>query len=93
MPKPKPDPDFLRACGQRLDAARAATGLNDKDFCDAIGVTQSRYANWKAGSHAVPPDIAARMKQRFGITTDWIYTGDPSGLPMSLAGKVHRAAS
>ncbi len=94
MPKPAHEIDFNTACAKRLDACREALGITSKgEFAEALGVGQSRYSNWLAGRHIVPPDVVARARERFGITADWVYCGDASGLPNRIAGKALKAAS
>jgi transcriptional regulator with XRE-family HTH domain len=63
-----------------------ANGLGPKEFGDRVGASRQRVNNWLNGTNGVPIDIAVRIKSEFGITLDWLYTGDASFMPLSKAG-------
>ena len=92
MPKPSRPAGFVADVGRRLAAARKSLGLSAKEVCEAINVQQNTYSQWEHGKSVMDVAAAARMKQRFGITLDWIYSGDPSGLPMNCAEAAIRGA-
>ena len=77
----------------RLKAARIALKLSAKEVCEAINIQQNTYSQWETGKSMVDVAAAARLKKNFGITLDWIYSGDPAGLPYSIASKLRKAAS
>jgi len=88
MPNPTRNADWLEAVGGRLAATREALGLRQEELALQVGVSRSALANWETGRSL--PDVAAiaRFAERHRITLDWIYRGDPSALPQSLAQKV-----
>jgi len=34
------------------------------------------------------PAVMARLRYEYGVSLDWLYAGDPSGLPYHLAQKL-----
>jgi len=93
MPKFSRSPDFILEAGQRLKAARLALGLSSKDVCEAINVQPNTYSQWEHGKAMIDPAAATRLKIQFGVSLDWIYAGDPAGLPYSIASKALKDAS
>lgn len=87
------DPDNLKAIGARLRAARLALGLTQKDLYEPLGVKAATWNHWESGKRLPDPLVMARLKEMHGITTDWVYAGDASALPFSLAKAVLRAES
>jgi len=69
----------------RVERVINANGLGRKEFGDRIGASRQRVNNWLNGTNGVPIDIAVRIKSEFGITLDWLYTGDASFVPLSKA--------
>lgn len=63
---------------------RAATGMNQIDFCRLIGVSANRYNQWEQGVTRPTVDAAAVICDKTGATLDWIFRGDPAGLPTRL---------
>lgn len=83
-------------CGRRLVAARRAVGIPRRsEFAEKFDddINADRIEKWENGDALVPPWFVCILKERWGITHDWIYDGDPSGLKHSLATAVLAAAS
>lgn len=58
-----------------------------------MGVGEDRYSKWENGINYMPVEYAKKLKKKYKITLEWLYDGDPSGLPHSLALQVtHRAS-
>jgi transcriptional regulator with XRE-family HTH domain len=77
--------------GRRMEAVRiVCTLLNQEQFAAAIGASKGQYNNWKHGSPMPLPYMTAIALQ-FGVTLDWLYLGDPSGLPFALKPKLEQA--
>ncbi len=87
------NPDDLKTIGARLRAARLALGLTQKDLYEPLGVKAATWNHWESGKRLPDPLVMARLKEAHGITMDWIYAGDASALPFSLARVVLRAVS
>ncbi|KAF0111669.1 MAG: putative DNA binding helix-turn helix protein [Rhodospirillaceae bacterium] len=79
--------------GGRLTAAREALGLSQVAICREIDVSPSRWNQWEMGGKLPDPLVMAEFSRRYGITMDWIYAGNASGLPHSLVGKVLASSS
>lgn len=86
-------PDELKIIGNRLRAARLALGLTQKELYEPLGVKAATWNHWESGKRLPDPLMMAKLKELHGITTDWIYAGDSSALPFSLARNLLRAAS
>lgn len=94
-------PDYKVECGQRLVIARMALGLPDRAafvryvFGDEDQAQfkrdQDRVEKWENGAALVPPAFVGRIKRLFGVTQDYIFSNDPSGLPRDLASKIELA--
>jgi transcriptional regulator with XRE-family HTH domain len=76
-----------RAIGRRLALTRDALGLSQKELAEAAGIGESHMSgiinDKKKGGIGIEP--ARRLRKAFGLTLDWIYEGDMSGLRRDLA--------
>ena len=73
-----------RDIGLRIVALRTALGHNQSAFAKLVGVSQPSLANYEAGLRRPEIDRAVQIVTRTGVTLDWIYLGDRSGLPARL---------
>ena len=71
--------------GRRLRATRAALGLSQIEFGASIDLSQPRYNQYESGRRTLSVDAAIALCDRYNLTLDWLYRGDPSGLPYRLA--------
>lgn len=74
--------------GRRLRAAREAMGLTAKELCAAVGIQANRYSQWETGKNLLDPVVALQIAERYGISLDYLYRGDLSGLKHSVAAKL-----
>ena len=89
----KKTPDKI-ACGRRLRATREALNYQTlREFAKHLGVGEDRYSKWEHGINYMPVEYAKKLKTLDKITLEWLYDGDPSGLPHSLALQVTQRAS
>lgn len=72
------------AIGERLRVTREALGLDQRGLCRAVDVGESSYNQFEKGSRPLTIGPALKLCRRFGLTLDWLYRGDPSGLPVRL---------
>lgn len=79
--------------GARLKAARLALGLSQKDLYEAIGVKAAAWNHWESGKRMPDPMVMAELYRLHGVTMEWIYAGDPKGLPFGVAQTILKAAS
>lgn len=72
------------AIAERLEIIRAVKGLSQKDFVTPAGVNESTYSQYKKGIQAPDLEQANKLCDTWGLTLDWIYRGDNSGLDRDL---------
>ncbi|WP_442918185.1 helix-turn-helix domain-containing protein [Magnetococcus sp. PR-3] len=82
----------IAAVGDRLRAAREAVGCSQKSVCDSLDAHITTWNKCEKGKRMPGPMVMVRLQARFRISLDWIYAGDPSMLPFSLAEKVMASA-
>jgi transcriptional regulator with XRE-family HTH domain len=70
--------------GRRLVALRDALKLNQSAFAQLIDVSQPAVNNYERAIRRPEIDVAIKIQMRTGVTLDWIYLGDRSGLPGRL---------
>ena len=87
------DNDELIQIGVRLKAARLALGLSQKDLYEAIGIKAAAWNHWESGKRMPDPLAMAEFYRLHGVTMEWIYAGDPKGLPFGVAQAILKAAS
>jgi transcriptional regulator with XRE-family HTH domain len=92
MPRAPRSDDLKTAVGLRLRAAREALELSAKEICEAIGVQPNRYSQWENGKNLLDPIAAIEISRLYGITLDYLYRGDLSGLKHSLVNKLQQRA-
>jgi len=71
--------------GERLQRLRLSERLNQVQIAELLGIAQSAWSQYEKGSRRLTLDVAGDVVDRFGVTLDWLYMGDASGLPMRLA--------
>lgn len=77
--------DHTKAVGVRLRQLIDALGLSYVDAANDMGVTKNHLGNWMRGA-AYPLHYSLyRFCRIRGVNTDWVYLGDPSGLPHRVA--------
>lgn len=70
---------------QRLRVTREATGLSQSDFARRAGITPQQWNNYEQDRERISINVALKLCQAFGVTTDWIYRGQlSSGVPFDL---------
>ena len=75
--------------GRRLVVTRLA--LNEKQpsiFAVSMKWSPQSLANWESGLCSPPFKHMTILKDTHAVTTDWIYFGDPSGLPKHVFDKI-----
>lgn len=77
--------DLGRDVARRMARTRRALGLDQEQFGEGAGLSQPRYNQYETGRRLLTLAAAMKLCQRYNLTLDWIYMGDPSGLPKRLA--------
>ena len=83
----------LTEIANRLKAARMALDLSQKDLYEALGVKASACSHWESGKRMPDPVVMFELYKLHGITLEWIFGGDPKGLPFGVAQIILKAAS
>ena len=76
--------DLLKDCGQRLKKCRLALDLSQDAIAQICNVNRTAYTHWEAGNRQIALKAMIQLKQTFGITADYILTGDASAMPNDL---------
>ena len=63
-------------------------GMNQTAFAQFIGTTQAAVSQYERGIRRPQLDVALTIRAKTGVTLDWLYEGDRSGLPLHLAAKL-----
>lgn len=74
----------LEDIGRRIVALREALEMNQTGFAQMTGIKQNALANYEAGTRRPDLDQAYKLVAKTGVTLDWVYLGDRSGLPQRL---------
>ena len=75
----------LKAIAARLRAIRFVFGdINQRQACVLTGIDHVAWNNWEQGKMRPLPEHVWKIKRAFGVGADWIYFGDPLGLPPKL---------
>lgn len=85
--------DELVQIGARLKAARLTLGLSQKELYQVIDIKAATWSHWESGKRMPDPMAMAELYRLHGITMEWIYAGDPKGLPFGVAKEILKAAS
>lgn len=86
--KPKRDPIWMAAVGLRLKATREMLKLSQADLARATGKTNASISHYENGKRPLDIEVARYLWQRYAITFDWLYRGDPSGLKSADAARI-----
>jgi transcriptional regulator with XRE-family HTH domain len=84
------DPDdtgeFARDVARRLRLTRAALKMNQDEFAEPAGLSQPQYSQYESGKEDRPLTLRAALPlcEAHNLTLDWLFRGDPSGLPVRL---------
>lgn len=72
------------AIAQRLVVTREALGLRQGEFAARADIAANTYNQYEQGKNRISLDKAIALCDEFGMTLDWIYRGEPSGLKVAL---------
>lgn len=84
--KPRPFADIA----ERLKWHRETIlGLKQDDYAKTIGVKRPAYSLWEAGTHRLSLDGALALRNKYGLSMDFMYEGIDDALPMTLRNAWH----
>lgn len=69
---------------RRLEALMVAMKLNQTGFANLVGISQPALNNYIKALRRPDLDVAILIQAKTGVTLDWIYLGNRSGLPARL---------
>lgn len=69
---------------ERIEAARKALGLTQIDFARRAFISPQQYTNWKTQGERPSVDQAIALCKAHGLTLEFLYRGDLSGLRHAL---------
>lgn len=72
------------AVGKRLKLLRSILADTQVEFAAAMNIRPNAWNNYELGRSRIGIDAAARVCAVHGVTMDFIFLGDVSGLPYSL---------
>lgn len=72
----------------RLRAVRAFYEMSSIDFARQADVNHKSYSQWESGDHRISIDGAILLRDRYGISLDFIYLGSIDTLPAKIANAV-----
>lgn len=88
MPTKKSSSDRLKEIATRLMITRDILGLSQKEISEQLNLASPvRWGHWERGRNMPDPEAISNLCDRYGITMDWIYRGDISGLTYSFVEK------
>lgn len=82
--------DLASDVGRRLSLARRALGLNQQEFGVRAGLSQPQYNQFETGKRRLTIEAAMSLCHVYSLTLDYLYRGDPSGLPYRLADAINK---
>ena len=85
--------DLAADVGRRLNLIRRALGLNQLEFGAAAGLSQPHYHQFESGKRRLTIEAALALCHVYALTLDYLYRGDPSGLPYKLATDINHLRS
>ena len=77
-----------KAVAARLERLQEVRGIKHRqELARLAGVSSGTMSDILSanGKHGLSLDAAFRLKDKTGATLDWLYDGDPEGLPPNLA--------
>jgi transcriptional regulator with XRE-family HTH domain len=75
--------------GKRLRAARFALGYRVLEhYAKKAGINSSLYSMHETGSRLITLERARALKREFGLSLEFIFDGNPNGLPDDLSTKI-----
>jgi DNA-binding XRE family transcriptional regulator len=86
------DPEIYTAIsvGERIRITRMAIGITQRGFAKPLGITREAQTMYESGARRPPWEVGVLMCDAWGLTLDWIYRGDLSGLSMALVERINK---
>lgn len=88
MQDPEDSGQLTQDVARRLRLTREAFALQQAEFAEAAGLSQPQYSQFETGKRLLSLKAALLLCSKYNITLDWLFLGDPSGLPYRLADSI-----
>ena len=85
--------DKIKLLANRIKMTREALELSAAELCKTIGIKENRWSQYESGERKITLQVADLLCDEFGLTLDWIYRGNPAGLPHEFRLKLRRPAA
>jgi transcriptional regulator with XRE-family HTH domain len=78
--------DSLEDIGRRIRDLREAMDYDKASlFAEFMGWSPQQLSNYETGQKRPEVSMAIQLCRRTHVTLDWIYRGEPAGLPPDIA--------
>lgn len=77
---------------QRLALLLGILEIKAAELCRQTGIATNRWSQYETGKRPITLNAAYKLNKQYGITLDWIFLGDESGMPQRLVSKMRKAA-
>ena len=78
--------DSLEDIGRRIRELREAMGYDKVClFAEFMGWSPQQLSNYETGQKRLEVSMAIQLCRKTHVTLDWIYRGEPAGLPLDIA--------
>lgn len=81
------DLEMAKAVGERLTLFRekvVAPRMTQQMLASVVGTTQTGLSQFENGTRLLTLQVALNLCKHYNLTLDWLYHGDPSGLPVRM---------
>lgn len=79
--------------GRRLRLARTALQLTQRESGEPAGIQNTAMGNYETGQRLIPPAAAVALSHAWGLTLDYIYTGELGNMQYRLAQAIQSITS
>jgi DNA-binding XRE family transcriptional regulator len=91
MSKKRDEPLYsAMSVGERIRVTRISIGVTQRAFAFPLGQTRESVTMYESGTRHPHWEVAVQMCDAWGLTLDWIFRGDLSGLSPMLVEKINR---
>ena len=85
-------PNTTKQIARRLTQLMEALKITAAELCRQTGIATNRWSQYETGKRPITLDAALILCDKYGITLDWIFLGDESGMPQRIVSKFREDA-
>lgn len=75
--------------GERITELRKSKNLSQEELAEQLGVSRQSVSKWETGVSIPDTDKAVAMSRIFGVTADFLLTGESNNSDLSTGGVVY----